>query len=101
MGDRVQLDPLIPSPRGDLAARHGRLLSRGTTRIALAPGHYFFKTLSDAHLRVSAGGVVARRAADAKNGGPDPRDVGGHLPLPAPRDAGDAPAGQPPRFTMD
>ena len=57
VGDRVQLDRLIPSPRGYLAERHGRLLGPGVTTVAVPPGHYFFKTLSDAKLRVVTGGV--------------------------------------------
>src|SRR5215475_2623020 len=59
VGDRVQLDRLTPSPRGYLAERHGRLLDPGMTTVALEPGHYFFKTLSDANLRVVTGGVSA------------------------------------------
>jgi hypothetical protein len=62
LGDCVQLDRVMPSPYGCRAERHGRLLAPGTTTVALEPGQYFFKTLSDANLRVVTGGVVARIA---------------------------------------
>lgn len=59
VGDRVQLDRLVPTPHGDVAERHGRLLDPGVTTVALEPGHYLFRTLSDAHLRVVTGGCSA------------------------------------------
>lgn len=93
VGDRVQLDRLTPSPRGYLAERHGRLLDPGVTRLALPAGHYFFKTLSDAHLRVVTGGVAAGIVSHEKDPWPQPP--------PAPNVAGDEPAGDPPRFTVE
>jgi hypothetical protein len=81
VGDRVQLDRLTPSPRGYLPERHGRLLDPGVTTVALPPGRYFFKTLSDTHLRVVAGGVATRIvAADSKTRWPDPPDAGDEPP---------------------
>jgi hypothetical protein len=38
--------------RGAVAERHGKLLEVGTTTLTLAPGQFFFKTMSDANLRV-------------------------------------------------
>jgi hypothetical protein len=66
LGDRVQLDRLTPSPHGYLAERHGRLLDPGVTTVALEPGHYLFRTLSDAHLRVVTGGVSSAIAPSEK-----------------------------------
>jgi hypothetical protein len=95
VGDLIQLDRLTPSQRGYLAERHGRLLAPGTTTIALEPGHYFFKTLSDTHLRVVSGGVAAGIAPPGtKTAWPPP-------PLPAPPDAGDEQPGELPSFTVE
>lgn len=85
VGDRVQLDRLIPSNQGCVAERHGRLLDPGVTTVALAQGHYFFRTLADANLRVVRGGVAAKIHADDKDGGIDPPkalgdEVPGELP---------------------
>lgn len=93
VGDRVQLDRLIPSPRGYLAERHGRLLGPGVTTVAVPPGHYFFKTLSDAKLRVVTGGVSTGIVAHDKDPWPQPP--------PAPNVAGDEPAGELPQFTLE
>jgi hypothetical protein len=89
VGDRVQLDRMMPSPHGYRAERHGRLLAPGTTTVALEPGHYFFKTLSDAHLRVVSGGeaTVVATANDKDGTFPDPHvtdsrgdEIPGELP---------------------
>jgi hypothetical protein len=93
VGDRVQLDRLTPSSRGYRAERHGRLLDPGSTTIALAPGHYFFKTLSAANLRVVTGGVSAGIVSDGKDPWPQPP--------PAPNAAGDEPTGEAPSFTVE
>jgi hypothetical protein len=66
VGDRVQLDRVSPSQHGHVAERHGRLLEPGTTTVALEPGHYSFKTLSDAHLRVVTGGLTASHSRGTK-----------------------------------
>jgi len=94
LGDRVQLDRVTPSQHGYVADRHGRLLEPGVTRLALPPGHFFFKTLSDAHLRVVTGGVVTRTALDDKDKWPDP------LPI-VPDVRGDEIAGELPIFTIE
>jgi hypothetical protein len=97
VGDRVQLDRVMPSPRGCLAERHGRLLAPGTTTVALAPGHYFFKTLSDANLRVVTGGVSAgiTAHADDKDGDwPDPQKS-------EPGAKGDEAPGESPNLTIE
>jgi hypothetical protein len=101
VGDRVQLDRLMPSPHGDLAERLGRLLDPGVNTVALPPGHYCFKTLSDAHLRVVTGGVATGIATDTKNGAPDPPGVNRGTSLPAPSGAGDDAPGEPPSFTVE
>jgi hypothetical protein len=97
VGDRVQLDRLTPSPHGYAAERHGRLLDPGVTTVALPPGHYFFKTLSDANLRVVTGGVAAGIAADSKDPWPQPPP----LALPAPNAAGDEMPGELPSLTIE
>ena len=97
--DRVQLDRLTPSPYGYLAERHGRLLDPGTTTVALEPGHYFFKTLSDANLRVVAGAVATRAATDPKDPWPQPPPESAGSP--APTGKGDDPPGELPSLTID
>jgi hypothetical protein len=96
VGDRVQLDRLVPSPDGFLAERHGDLLTPGVTTLALAQGHYFFKTLSPAHLKVVHGGVETSAAEDPKHPWPIslPRQ-------PAPTGKGDEGSGEPPPFTFE
>jgi hypothetical protein len=94
LGDRVQLDRVTLSPHGYLAERHGRLLDPGVHTVALPPGHYFFKTLSDTHLRVVTGGVASRLATDDKDKWPDP------LPV-VPDARGDEIAGELPSFTIE
>ena len=101
VGDRVQLDRLTPSPYGYLAERLGRLLEPGITSVALEPGYYFFKTLSDANLRVVTGGVAAGIALGTKSGWPDPPANGGAPSLPAPGGEGDEVPGEPPSLTIE
>src|SRR5678815_5770614 len=72
VGERVQLDRITPSQRGGVAERHGALLEPGVNTLALAQGHYFFKTLSDAHLHVVRGGIDAQPAPHDKDPWPDP-----------------------------
>ena len=99
VGDRVQLDRVFPSQHGYLAERHGRLLDPGVTTVALPPGHYFFKTLSDANLRVVTGGVAPRETTnDPKDPWPPPLQGDGS---PAPAGKGDQPSGEPPRLTIE
>ena len=97
LGDRVQLDRVIPSSHGYVAERHGRLLTPGATRVALPPGHYFFKTLSDANLRVVTGGVAAGIAADNKGDWPDATPTEN----PPPPAKGDEAAGERPTLTIE
>ena len=97
VGDRVQLDRVMPSPHGYRAERHGRLLDPGTTTVALPPGHYFFKTLSDANLRVVTGGVSAGITAHNKGDWPDPAAPGDPV-LPA---KGDEVPGELPTLTIE
>jgi hypothetical protein len=101
VGDRVQLDRLTPSPHGYLAERLGRLLDPGVNTVALPPGYYSFKTLSDAHLRVVTGGVAAGVTADTKGGLPDPPRTRGGPSLPASDGAGDEVPGELPSFTIE
>ena len=69
--ERVQLDRITPSPHGCIAERHGALLEPGANTLALVQGHYFFKTLSDAHLHVVRGGVHATPTANSKTDPPE------------------------------
>lgn len=96
LGDRVQLDRLTPSPHGYLAERHGRLLDPGVTRVALEPGHYLFRTLSDAHLRVVTGGVSTGIVANEKV--IDPQTG---TPVPLDGKKGDDAPGELPSFTIE
>jgi hypothetical protein len=98
IGDRVQLDRLVPSPDGFLAERHGDLLTAGVATLALAQGHYFFKTLSPAHLKVVHGGVDIEIGEGTKDL-PPPPVVSGKSPSPSGR--GDEPTGEPPGFTIE
>jgi len=100
LGDRVQLDRLTPSSRGYLAERHGRLLDPGVTTVALEPGHYLFRTLSDAHLRVVTGGVSAGITHSDKV--IDPQLVmSDGTPLPLDGKRGDDAPGELPSFTLE
>jgi hypothetical protein len=95
VGDRCQLDRLTLSQRGYLAERHGRLLDPGVNTVALPVGHYFFKTLSNTHLRVVSGGIAAGIAASGtKTAWPPP-------PVPVPPDAGDEQPGELPNLTIE
>lgn len=99
VGDRVQLDQVVRSPHGTVAERHGRLLDPGTTTLALAEGHYLFRTLSDASLKVIRGGVDTSTGADAKDDPPEHLLTGSGDPAPA--TMGDEPTGELPSFTVD
>ncbi|HEX3758838.1 MAG TPA: hypothetical protein VHW23_09040 [Kofleriaceae bacterium] len=72
VGERVQLDRLVPSRGGYTAERRGGVLQPGVSTVVLEPGRYFFKTLSDAHLKVVCGGVDAELGSRDKDGWPDP-----------------------------
>lgn len=100
VGDRVQLDRLTPSPHGYLAERLGRLLEPGVNTVALPPGHYCFKTLSDANLRVVTGGVTTGIARGTKSSWPDP-PISGDPSLPTSLGAGDEMPGEPPSFMVE
>lgn len=97
VGDRVQIDRLTPAARGYLAERHGRLLGPGVARVALDPGRYFFKTLSDANLRVVTGGVAAGSADNGKDDPPEHATAGN----PAPITMGDEAPGERPTLTIE
>ena len=98
LGDRVQLDRLTVSPRGCVAERHGALLQPGTTTVALEPGHYLIRTLSNAHLHVVAGGVAAVTLSDPKNPWPPPANGAG---APVPSGKGDDVSGESPGLTIE
>jgi len=72
VAERVQLDRLVPSGAGYVAERCGGVLQPGVRTVALEPGRYFFKTLSDAHLKVVCGGVAAVVGLNDKDIFPDP-----------------------------
>jgi hypothetical protein len=95
VGDNVQLDRLVRSPRGYLPERHGRLLAPGATTLPLAEGFYVFRTLSDAHLKVIHGGVGVAEMQDNKDGYPQqpPPLAPGDAP-PTPSGRGDEPVGE-------
>lgn len=90
----VQLDRITPSPQGGVAERHGALLEPGVNTLALAQGHYFFKTLSEARLHVVRGGVEARPIAFDKDPWPDPPTGA------VPNAMGDV-RGEPPQLTIE
>lgn len=93
VGDKVQLDRLLPSHRGAIAERHGRPLDPGLARLSLESGQYFFKTLSDANLKVVHGGVEIATTNETKDPWPDP-------PLLVPASKGDDVAGDAPTLTV-
>jgi hypothetical protein len=94
VGDKVQLDRLMPVSHGYVAERHGDLVGPGVTMLRLDQGCYFFKTLSDAHLRVVQGGVETAVATIGKDPPSPPPDAG-------PGFRGDAPAGEAPVLTVE
>lgn len=91
VGDRVQLDRLTPARCGYVAERHGGLLAPGTNTVALQPGLYLFRTLSDTNLRVVTGGVATAIAHSDKDKWPDP----------PPGVRGDEASGELPSFTLE
>jgi len=93
VGERVQLDRVLPLHPGYVAERHGDLLERGVATLSLDPGTYYFKTLSDANLKVIRGGVDTSASTNEKSPWPDPsgRPLGG---------AGDEPEGSCPTLTL-
>ena len=93
VSERVQLDCIAPSPHGSVAERHGALLEPGVNTLALAQGHYFFKTLSDAHLHVVRGGVDTSTSPNDKQGGP--------IELLIPDLRGDEAPGELPQLTVE
>ncbi|HEX3758837.1 MAG TPA: hypothetical protein VHW23_09035 [Kofleriaceae bacterium] len=92
VAERVQLDRLVPSGGGYVAERRGSLLQPGVTTVALEPGRYFFKTLSDAHLKVVCGGIDIASHNDGKDVPPEPRIVS---------TKGDEPPGKLPALTVE
>ncbi len=92
VAERVQLDRLVPSGGGYVAERCGRLLQPGVATVALEAGRYFFKTLSDAHLRVVCGGVDPKLGPHDKDGWPDPDFTA--------TSKGDEPMGETPTLTI-
>jgi len=92
VAERVQLDRLETSPHGYVARRQGDLLERGLATLTLDRGLYFFKTLSDTHLKVIRGGVTASASKATKE---DP------FPDQTPPSRGDEPVGDAPTLTID
>jgi hypothetical protein len=95
VGDKVQLDRLLPSKHGHVAERRGSLLDPGRTTLDLAQGFYYFKTLSDVNLKVVRGGVDASANRSGKDPWPDPEE------LPSPPAVGDEVSGEVPRLTVE
>jgi hypothetical protein len=99
--EKVQLDRLAPSHHGYVAERHGALLEPGVAMLSLAPGFYFFKTLSDARLKVVRGGVNTTASTNNdKKPWPDPGSTP-TTPPPVPGGSGDDAPGEAPRFTIE
>lgn len=99
VGNKVQLDRLVPSSHGHVAERHGSLLDPGVATLSLEPGFYFFKTLSDTHLKVVRGGVgVTTSATDSKTDPPEQSKVGSQ---PQPSGRGDEASGDTPILTVE
>ncbi len=92
VAERVQLDRLVPSGGSYAAERRGGLLQPGVTTVALEPGRYLFKTLSNAHLKVVCGGVESTSHNDGKDIPPEPRIA---------PSKGDEPPGELPVFTVE
>jgi hypothetical protein len=90
VGEKVQLDRLVPSDHGHVAERHGSLLDRGVATLSLEPGFYFFKTLSDANLKVIRGGVTTGLSTNNKDNDPRLPPISPSAPPPAPDAKGDA-----------
>jgi hypothetical protein len=99
VGEKVQLDRLVPSTDCYVAERHGDLIPAGVTTLALEQGLYAFKTLSAAHLKIVQGGVMTAVGNGTKSGWPDPPLSSGVGPLPF-GGAGDEPSGEMPRLTV-
>lgn len=98
--ERVQIDRVRATARGAVAERHGRLLEPGVNTLALAPGKFFFKTMTDADLRVVSGGLDTQTGGGKQlppqppirtDGAPDPGPLGVK---------GDDPPGSPPTLTV-
>jgi hypothetical protein len=105
VGDRAQLDQLVAAPHGTIARRHGELLRPGKTQVSLDAGNYMFRTLSDAHLRVVAGGVTVTRSVDPNNKTAIPSSPP-HRPTDTPpsddpQATGDEPTGEIPNLTIE
>lgn len=100
VGEKVQLDRLLPSDHGHVAERHGRLLDRGVATLSLEPGYYFFKTLSDTHLKVIRGGV-AHRVANVDRKDDPPEHLQATPPDSPPPTKGDEPPGDAPLLTVE
>jgi hypothetical protein len=100
VGDNVQLDRLTPSPRGHIAERLGELLRPGVATLELEQGFYWFKTLSEAHLKVVQGGVdTSVVVANPKDPWPDLPPLVETPPSPVGR--GDEPSGEAPVLTVE
>jgi hypothetical protein len=100
VAERVQLDRVVTTPDGPLAERHGALLAPGTHDIALAPGHYCFRTLSDTQLTVVEGAVDTwTRTGNDKNPFPEPPPRPDALPA-TKGDEPNVPADALPRLTI-
>ncbi len=72
LGETVQLDRTIESPRYGRIRERMSLLDRGSTRLELPVGEFHFNTLQDAQLRVVQGGVTAGTVTEDKDPWPDP-----------------------------
>jgi hypothetical protein len=99
VGDKVQLDRLAPASHGYVAERHGDLIEPGVTTLRLDQGCYFFKTMSEAHLRVVQGGVETTAISLGKDPPIDPPLAGSVSPVPGVR--GDEPAGEAPLLVVE
>jgi hypothetical protein len=93
--DKVQLDRLSASQRGYLGERHGSLLGPGVVKLSLEPGFYFFRTLSDANLKVVRGGVTVHANGTGSKDPPPPPPL-----EPTQLTRGDEPSGETPRLTI-
>jgi hypothetical protein len=101
--ERVQIDHLRATAHGPVAERHGALLEPGVSTLALDPGQFFFKTMSDASLRVVCGGVaVTQSSGHGKTMPPTPPTSSNDFdPEPSPWAVkGDDPPGALPTLTV-
>lgn len=105
--ETIRLDRVRNTERGIAAEQHGALIGPGTSTLALDPGQFVFKTMSDAQLRVIQGGArIETQAQDdikwPDSGGDEPSGDQPALTVSPkiPMSLGDEPTGDQPTLTV-